>query len=417
MRIRKRYAVYNLVESLRSALQAIRAHALRSFLTTLGIIIAVMAVITVVSLIQGFSHSLTSTFASMGSNGLVIVSNESQEDYLAGKVVKITPDDLQSIQHEVSGISNITPILVLANYGSGAIQYRNQTAYAGVFGTTSSHAENSNFYPVQGRYITPTDDLAHRRVVVIGQTPITDLNLPDNPIGQYIQMFHQWFKIIGVLTKLGSIAGQDQDNRVYIPYGTAHSLLGASVVPDIQIDLNVNDVKDLDSVKGRITQILRRNHHLKPGQEDDFEIQTAASIADSINNIFNMITLILGGIVSISLLVGGIGIMNIMLVSVTERTREIGICKSLGARRNDILLQFLIEAVILSLIGGTIGLLLGYGIGMLVAHAIPAFLGAHVPWWAVALAFGFSGGVGVIFGIAPAAKAASLNPIDALRYE
>lgn len=409
--------MYNLLESLRSALQAIRAHTMRSFLTTLGIIIAVMAVIAVVSLIQGFSHSLTSTFASMGSNGLSIVSNESREDYLAGKVVKITPDDLQSIQHDVSGISDITPVLVLANYGSGALHFQNQTAYAGVFGTTSSHAENSNFYPVMGRYITPSDDLAHRRVVVIGQTPLTDLNLPANPIGQYIQMFNEWFKVIGVLKKLGSITGQDQDDRVYIPYGTAHSLLGASVVPDIQIDLNVNNIKDLDSVKGRISEILRRNHHLKPGQEDDFEIQTAASIADSINKIFNMITLILGGIVGISLLVGGIGIMNIMLVSVTERTREIGICKSLGARRNDILMQFLIEAVILSLIGGIIGLLLGYGIGMLVAHAVPAFLGAHVPWWAVVLAFGFSGGVGVIFGIAPAAKAASLNPIDALRYE
>ncbi|MGH8321267.1 MAG: ABC transporter permease [Gammaproteobacteria bacterium] len=409
--------MYSLLESLRSAFAAIRAHALRSFLTTLGIIIAVMSVIAVVSLIQGFSHSVTTTFASMGANVLTIQSNETQEDFFAGKVVKVTPDDLQSIQHDVTGISNITPILTLADFGSGAIQYGNQTAYAGVYGTTSSHAENTSFYPVEGRYITPSDDLGHRRVAVIGQTLLTDLNLPDKPVGQYIEMFGQWFKIIGVLKKLGSIGGQDQDDRIYIPYGTAHSLLGASTVPDITIQVNVNDIKQIDAVTNRITQILRRNHQIKPGEDDDFVVQTPEQTLGTFNQILNSITLVLGGIVGISLLVGGIGIMNIMLVQVTERTREIGIMKSLGARRSDILMQFLIEAVTLSLLGGVIGLLLGYGVGVLVAHLVPQFLGAHVPWWAVVLAFGFSGGVGVIFGIAPAAKAAALDPIDALRYE
>ncbi|MDE2346747.1 MAG: ABC transporter permease, partial [Gammaproteobacteria bacterium] len=280
-----------------------------------------------------------------------------------------------------------------------------------------SHAENSPFYPVMGRYLTPSDDIGHRRVAVIGHTLLADLNLPKHPVGQFIEMFGQWFKIVGVLKELGNIAGQDQDDRIYIPYGTAHSLLGASNDVDIQIDLEVNNLKDIDSVAGQITQLLRRRHHLKPDEANDFEVQTSAQITATINKIFNMITLVLGSVVGISLLVGGIGIMNIMLVSVTERTREIGICKSLGARRSDILLQFLIEAVTLSLIGGVIGLLLGYGIGMLVAHLVPQFLGAHVPWWAIALAFCFSGGVGVLFGIAPAAKAASLNPIDALRYE
>jgi putative ABC transport system permease protein len=179
----------------------------------------------------------------------------------------------------------------------------------------------------------------------------------------------------------------------------------------------VIDAKQTDAIIGRITQILRRNHNLKPGQDDDFKVQTPTQLLGTFTSVLNSITVILGGIVAISLLVGGIGIMNIMLVSVTERTREIGIMKSLGARRQDILVQFLIEAVSLSFIGGIIGLLLGYGIGVLVAHAIPAFRGAYVPWWSIALAFGFSGGVGVLFGIAPAAKAAALDPIDALRYE
>ncbi|MGH8370368.1 MAG: ABC transporter permease [Gammaproteobacteria bacterium] len=409
--------MYSLLESLRSAFTAIRANALRSFLTTLGIIIAVMSVITVVSLIQGFKNSVMTTFASMGSNVLTIQSNESFEDYMSGKIVKVTPDDLQALQSGVTGISNITPTLTLAGDGSGAVQYGDQTAYAGIYGTTSSYAEDTSYYPVTGRYITPDDDLEHRRIAVIGQTLITDLNLPKDPIDQYIEMYGQWFKIVGVLKTLGSIGGQDQDDQIYIPYGTAHSLLGGSTVPDIQINLNVNNLTDVDSVVGRITQVLRRQHRLRAGQDDDFLVQTPEQTLGSFNEILNSITLILGSIVGISLLVGGIGIMNIMLVQVTERTREIGICKSLGARRSDILLQFLIEAITLSLLGGVIGLLLGYGTGVLVAHAIPAFLGAHVPWWAVVLALGFSGGVGVLFGIAPAAKAASLNPIDALRYE
>ncbi|HET7650538.1 MAG TPA: ABC transporter permease [Gammaproteobacteria bacterium] len=390
---------------------------MRSFLTTLGIIIAVMAVIAVVSLIQGFRHSVTTTFANMGSDVLTIQSNETFEEFMSGKIVKVTPDDLQVIQHQVPGISNITPILTLAGDGSGAVQYGDQTAYAGIYGTTSSHAESTSFYPVIGRYIAPSDDIGHQRVAVIGHTLVTDLNLPKDPTGKYLEMFNQWFRIIGVLKTLGTIGGEDQDDRIYIPYGTAHSLVGASTVPDIQINVTVNDLKNMDSVVGRITQILRRQHHLKPGQDDDFLVQTPEQTLSSFNQILNSITLILGGIVGISLLVGGIGIMNIMLVQVTERTREIGICKSLGARRQDILMQFLIEAVTLSLLGGCVGLLLGYGAGVLIAHAVPQFLGAHVPWWAVVLALGFSVSVGVFFGIAPAAKAASLDPIDALRYE
>ncbi len=408
--------MYNLAESLRSALTAIRAHAFRSFLTTLGIIIAVMAVISVVALIQGFSSSVTSTFASMGANGLTIYSYQSNDAFFAGKNPKVTTRDLNDIQHQVSGISSITPVLQLAQFG-GTVQYHGQTTYAGISGTTSEYAYDSNIYPVLGRYITPSDDLQHRRVAVIGKTVVTELHMPDNPVGEYVQMYGQWFKVIGVLKELGSILGNDQDDQIYVPYGTARSLLGTAADPDIQIDLNVNDVREIDAIEGRIQSLLRRDHHLKDGEDDDFKVQTAAQLADSIGQIFNAITVVLGGIVGISLLVGGIGIMNIMLVSVTERTREIGILKSLGARRSDILLQFLIEALVLCMLGGIIGIGLGYGIGQLVAHAIPAFLGAHVPWWAVVLAFGFSAGTGIIFGIVPAAKAAALDPIEALRYE
>ena len=406
----------NFLESLRAAITAIFAHKLRSFLTTLGIIIGVMSVIAVVSLLQGFSFALSANFRGMGSNTVFVTSYLTRKDQLAGKTAKITTDDLLAIQHEVPGISRITPVLIMA-FLSGKVQYQGQTTYSVIAGTTYTHAINTEFYPVEGRYLTPSDDFAHRRVAVVGASVVRDLNLGEHPEGRFIQMYNQWFEVIGVLKELGSFLGFDQDSRVYMPYGTAHSLLGGATNPDIQIDMDINDIKQLDEISGRIRNVLRREHRLKAGQDDDFKIQTAAQLADSINQIFNVATAVLGGIVSIALLVGGIGIMNIMLVSVTERTREIGILKSLGARRSDILLQFLIEAVTLSLLGGLIGLALGYGIGIMVVKLVPAFEGAYVPFWAVALAMGFSMGVGVVFGIAPAAKAAALDPIDALRYE
>ena len=406
----------NFLESLRAAITAIYAHKLRSVLTTLGIIIGVMSVIAVVSLLEGFGNALSANFKGMGANTVFVTSYVSRKDQQEGKTSKITTDDLLAIQHEVPGISRITPVLILAFF-SGQIQYQGQTTYSLIAGTTYTHAQNTEFYPVEGRYLTPSDDAAHRRVVVIGKTVQKDLNLGDRPEGKFIQMMGQWFKVIGVLKELGSIVGFDQDARVYIPYGTAHSLVGGATNPDIQVDMDINDVKDLQETQARISAVLRRQHHLKQGQDDDFKIQTAAQLADSINQIFNAASVILGGIVSIALLVGGIGIMNIMLVSVTERTREIGILKSLGARRSDILLQFLIEAMALSLLGGLIGLALGYGIGLLVVKLVPAFEGAYVPVWAVMLSLGFSISIGVIFGIAPAAKAAALDPIDALRYE
>ncbi|HEV2332539.1 MAG TPA: ABC transporter permease [Gammaproteobacteria bacterium] len=408
--------MYTLLESLRSALRAIRAHKLRSFLTTLGIIIGVMAVVTIVSLIQGFSQSISSQFAGFGADSLTITSYLPFKEQLEGKVARITPDDMLAIQHEVPGISGVTPMLQLGQFGT-AIQYKGLSNSSQIMGVTEGYATVFSQYPDQGRFITPGDDLSHRRVAVIGQTVVDNLHLPTDPLGEYFQIDGQWFTIVGLLHKQGSILGQDQDNNVLIPYGTAHSLLGGARQEDIVIQLKVNDTSQMDVTADRIKELLRRRHRLKQTQDDDFKVQTASQFTDSFRSILNMLTLVLGGIVGVSLLVGGIGIMNIMLVSVTERTREIGILKSLGARRSDILIQFLLEAVMLSMLGGIIGLLLGYGIGELIVYAVPSFRGAHVPLWAAFIAIGFSTSIGVIFGITPAAKAASLDPIEALRYE
>ena len=404
--------MYLLSESLRSALTAIRANKLRSVLTTLGIVLGVAAVVAVIALLQGFSQAISNQFAGLGSDTLIVQSYLPVQEQLEGKVAKVTPSDLRAIETQVPGIASISPILPL----NLTVTRHGQSTSTSVIAGTSVLAESFGYWPSRGRFITREDTLRHRHVAVIGHTVLEHLHLHGDPVGQFIQIDGSWFRIVGEQHQLGSMFGQDRDNQIIIPYGTGLALLGNTAVPNIAIEIKLAKGADLEAVKGRIETLLRRLHHLKPGQSDNFKVGTAAQLLASFNAILTNITLIASAIVGISLLVGGIGIMNIMLVSVTERTREIGILKSLGATRGDILLQFLIEAATLSLLGGMIGLTLGYGVGLLVLHFVPAFGGASVPIWAALLAIGFSTAVGLVFGIAPAARAAGLDPIVALSY-
>jgi putative ABC transport system permease protein len=404
-------------ESLRSALESIRAHGFRSVLTSLGIIIGVTSVIAVVSIVQGLSHTINAQFEGLGGNSLTIQSYTPFKRAMQGHRAKLRDHDIEVISKRVDGISHITPVLFAQSGTRGQVSHRSQVTFANVYGIGPSYLEVNSVYPQIGRFFTQEDERRRRLVCAVGPDVLEELEMPEDSIGKFIRLGGEWCKIVGIMEKRGEIFGFSQDNYVLMPYATAKRLMGASRDLDIQIQLLVEDMNRQDEVKERIRHVLRREHGLKSGQGDDFKVQTAEQLTESFNKVIDTITYVMGGIVGISLLVGGIGIMNIMLVSVTERTREIGILKALGATRQDILLQFLIEALALCMIGGLIGVALGFGLGALVATMLPGFPPAHVPLWAVALSFGFCAAVGVIFGIIPAAKAAQLDPIDALRYE
>lgn len=409
--------MFMLLESFRSALESIRAHGFRSLLTSLGIIIGVASVIAVVSIVQGLSHTINAQFAGLGGNSLTVRSYTPFKKQLQGRFAKLRDSDMQLISHRIDGISDITPILYTQSGRRGVISYRSTTSFSQVIGIGPSYLDVNSVYPEKGRFFTADDDERRRLVCAVGVDVVENLEIPGDPIGEFFRVGNEWCKIVGIIEKRGELLGFSQDDYVLLPYGTAKRIMGASRDLDIQIQLIVDDMNRQDEVKDRIRRLLRQEHGLKSGDPDDFKVQTAEQLTESFNKVISTITAVSIGIVGISLLVGGIGIMNIMLVSVTERTREIGILKALGATRQDILLQFLIEALTLTMIGGLVGVAIGYGVGALVASVLPGFPAAYVPLWAVGLSFGFCASVGIIFGIVPAAKAAQLNPIDALRYE
>ncbi|MEX1032968.1 MAG: ABC transporter permease [Cellvibrionaceae bacterium] len=405
--------MFVITESFMSALASIRAHGLRSFLTMLGIIIGVASVIAMVSIIQGLNHSVSQQLEGLGANSIMINSFTPREELLKGRRARLTPEDLTAISQRIDGIESITPFL--PGQG-GALRYGSQTAATNVMGTTYAYQDIQQYYVKIGRFLSVSDNQTRRRVMVIGEETRKKLALPENPLNEYVEYGGEWVKIIGLLEPKGTLVGQDLDDLAVIPFSTMRSLRGAQNEADILIQLTVSNLDNIDTVVDQIRRLLRKQHGLTT-ERDDFNIQTADQMKDMIGAITTQITAVMGGILGISLLVGGIGIMNIMLVSVTERTREIGICKAIGAKRHHVLLQFLFESVFLCLLGGLIGLLIGYGFGAMVASMVQDLPAAHVPLWAIVLAFGFSAGVGIIFGILPAAKAANLDPIEALRYE
>jgi len=409
-----RRLIYALQECLRSALAAILSHRLRSFLTMLGVIIGVASVICVIAMVQGMSSRISQLFEGLGSSTLTLQADTPLEDRLRGQINRLRLTDVDELKYRVDGISHITPMVPVS---AGQVFWGAQSATGQFMGTTEGLQEVQHLFPRTGRFITKSDDDSRRRVVVLGDKTRKDLKLPERPEGEFVQLGREWFKVIGVMEPRGEVFGQNLDMFMLMPYQTALTFSAAQVRPDFSITFVVDDPDTVENVKQRVISLIRRAHGLKKDDPNDFQVQSSDSIVKTFAQITGMVTLVVGGVVGISLLVGGIGIMNIMLVSVTERTREIGIAKALGAPRRFILLQFLIEAMVLAVIGGIIGMLFGFGLAYGVAALIPNFPSPSVPWWAVVGSALFSMLIGMVFGILPASKTANLAPIDALRYE
>lgn len=403
------------LEALRAALTSLMAHRMRSFLTTLGILIGTASVIAVVSLVQGFSESIKAQFADIGAGTLTLRAENNNENFRTGKINNIQFKDVEALRRRVPGIGSIAPMMQVQ--AGGGASYKGRSTTPDVFATSAEFQAVRARYPEFGRFIVESDDQGHRRVAVIGTQLRDDLKMPDNPVGEYFTIGSEWFKVVGMMEKRGEVLGFSQDNYVIIPFDVGRALMGHDRDPFLSVSFTVPNIAEVDEVRERVKRAIRISRDIKPGKDDDFKVEAADSVVKQFEQITTMATAVLGGIVSISLLVGGIGIMNIMLVSVTERTREIGILKALGATRQDILVQFLLEAGLLALLGGLIGIVLGFAAGIGVASLIPNFPPATVPLWVVMAAAGFSALVGVVFGIMPASKAASLDPIEALRYE
>jgi putative ABC transport system permease protein len=402
------------LENLVLALRSLWAHKMRSFLTTLGIIIGVGAVITVVSLVQGFSQVIQREIEGLGANSVIVESRRppGKEGEKLGRI-ELTWEDGQAIVAASRFVDDAAPIVQRfekVKSGEEVTQYP-------VLGTTPIFQDLRNYYVERGRFFSAVDERERLNVCVIGHGVLKDLKLPQNPLGRELRVGSRAFRIIGVMEPKGQLLGQDFDKFMMIPFGTAVGIYGDDAAKNVALLLHVRDAAQTDAAKDEIADLLRIRHRLRSDQPNDFEVTTQNQILEAFSKFSNGVTYVVAGVTAIALLVGGIGIMNIMLVSVTERTREIGVRKAVGARRAHILSQFVIEAVVLALLGGLLGILLGVAAGALVAMAIPNWPGSYVPLWATVLSFGFSSAVGLFFGIYPAAKAARLDPIESLRYE
>ena len=401
-------------ESIKMALDGMVSNKLRTFLTLLGIIIGVGAVIAMVSLGFGVKESIKDNISKLGSNLLMVSAGgrtATGARLAAGEGAHLTFDDMLAIEKQVDGIAGISASV----NSSYQLVAGNQNWTSRVEGTTPSNFEIQNYELGEGRLFTERDMNSRARVAVIGKTVADNLFPGDDPVGQIMRIKKAPFQVIGVLKPKGSSGmGQDQDDTVIIPLTTAQNrMMGITHVQRITVQAENENV--INDVQAEVEQVLRIRHKIKEGDYDDFTISNMAAIMDTMMATANSITLLLGCIAAISLLVGGIGIMNIMLVSVTERTREIGIRKALGATYNNILLQFLIEAMVIGVVGGFLGVV----IGVIASYGISSFAGWNtvISWWAIVVAVVFSVGIGLFFGIYPARKAALLDPIDALRYE
>jgi putative ABC transport system permease protein len=385
------------LQSIKMALRSIQGNKLRAVLTMLGIIIGVSSVIVLISIAQGSTKNVTSQINNLGTNLLTINT--------FGTDLSLTEDKISELRN-LSGVKEISPVV------SGRVNVKKErtSSQISLTGTNAAYETVRSAKVTNGRFINDLDVEYRQKVAVLGSETAATFFGTDNPIGQYVQIEGTSFKVVGVLQSKGGSMGQSGDDVVIVPLITAERLVKTTSIN--QVFLQGKKENQMDFVMAEVENAMDK---MFPNKSDSYSVFNQQDLMDTMSSVTKTMTMMLGGIAGISLLVGGIGIMNIMLVSVSERTKEIGIRKAIGAKRRDILLQFLIEAVVLSCLGGLIGILFGLGLGKILASALS--LSVAFSSSVIVMAFLFSLIVGVVFGVFPANKASKLNPIQALRYE
>ena len=399
---------------LKVALKSILKSRMRSLLTVLGIIIGVAAVIVMVAIGNGAQKKVEDQIASLGSNLIVIFPGSINSGGVrmgAGSINRFTMKDVEKIREEATLLKGVTPIVRTGGQvigGSGNWNTR-------IEGVSTNYLEISNWSLSSGEFFTEKDMISRAKVAVLGKTVADQLFPNDDPIGQQIRIRNVPFRVIGVLAPKGqNVMGADNDDIIIAPATTVlDRLLGGRYISFIMA--SASSLSQIDQAQAQLVEIMRKAHNLNPGEDNDFTVRNQAEITQAATETSQVLTILLASVAGVSLIVGGIGIMNIMLVSVTERTREIGIRLSVGAKTSDILIQFLTESIALSIAGGLIGVLLAFGITFILNEYTSQ--AAYINPQIVFIAVSFAGIIGIFFGFYPARKAANLNPIDALRYE
>jgi putative ABC transport system permease protein len=406
----------NFAAILKVAMRALGRNKMRSALTMLGIIIGVGAVIAMVSIGQGAQSMVQNQISSMGSNMLYVMPGNMMQGGVSmglGAASTLTEEDVVAIQREIPTVTHASPVV----RSSGQLVFGSQNWFVQIQGTNEQFPEIRNWNIQLGEFFTDADVQSASRVIVLGKTVADRLFPGIDPIGQTLRVRNLPFRVVGVLESKGqSMVGQDQDDTAVVPFTTVQRKLSTRTIAMINQAM-VTTISEAGSklAEKQIGELLRQRHKIAGGESDDFTVRNMADVAATSAQLTTIMTLLLGSIAAISLIVGGIGIMNIMLVSVTERTREIGIRMAIGARPNYIRLQFLAESLMLSLMGGAVGIL----IGGTISRAISGVLGwpTLVSSLSVLASFAFATAIGIFFGYYPAHKAAALDPIEALRYE